>query len=41
MSLIAVRNVTIAFDGVAAVENVSFQIDRGDYLVIVGENGSG
>ena len=41
MSLIAVRNVTIAFDGVAAVENVSFQIDRGDYMVIVGENGSG
>ncbi len=41
MSLITVQNVTIAFDGVPVVEDVSFEIDRGDYLVIVGENGSG
>ena len=41
MALITVQNVTITFDGVTAVENVSFQIGRGDYLVIVGENGSG
>ena len=41
MALIAVKNVTIAFDGVTVVEDVSFEIDRGDYLVIVGENGSG
>lgn len=41
MSLITLQDVTIAFEGVAAVEHVSFQLDRGDYMVIVGENGSG
>ena len=41
MSLIAMKDVTIAFEGVVAVEKVSFRVDPGDYLVIVGENGSG
>lgn len=41
MALITLTDVTIAFEGVAAVENVSFEINRGDYLVVVGENGSG
>lgn len=41
MALITLTDVTIAFEGVAAVEHVSFEIDRGDYLVVVGENGSG
>lgn len=41
MSLITLQDVTVAFEGVAAVEHVSFQLDRGDYMVIVGENGSG
>ena len=41
MSLITLKDVTIAFEGVIAVENVRLSIDRGDYLVIVGENGSG
>ena len=41
MALITLRDVTIAFEGVPAVEHVSFQIDRGDYLVVIGENGSG
>lgn len=41
MSLITLQDVTIAFEGVAAVEHVSFQLERGDYMVIVGENGSG
>lgn len=41
MALITLADVTIAFEGVVAVENVSFHIDRGDYLVVVGENGSG
>ena len=41
MALIAMKDVTIAFEGVVAVERVSFQVDPGDYLVIVGENGSG
>lgn len=41
MALITLNDVTIAFEGVNAVEHVSFQIDAGDYLVIIGENGSG
>ena len=41
MALITVADVTIAYEGLIAAENVSFQIEKGDYLVIVGENGSG
>ena len=41
MALITMKDVTIAFEGVVAVEKVSFRVDPGDYLVIVGENGSG
>ena len=41
MALIAMKHVTIAFEGQVAVENVSFAVEPGDYLVIVGENGSG
>jgi len=41
MALIALKNVTVAFEGVNAVENVSFNVERGDYLVLIGENGSG
>lgn len=41
MALIGMKDVTIAFEGVVAVEHVSFRVDPGDYLVIVGENGSG
>ncbi len=43
------ENIAVRFDGVtigytaktAAVENVSFDVERGDFLLIVGENGSG
>ena len=41
MALITLKNVTIVFEGVAAVEDVSFELNRGDYMVIIGENGSG
>jgi len=41
MALITVADVTITYDGLVAAENVSFSINKGDYLVIVGENGSG
>ena len=41
MALIAMQDVTIAFEGTVAVDRVSFEVARGDYLVIVGENGSG
>lgn len=41
MALITLKDVTIAFDGVIAIDKASLEISRGDYLVIVGENGSG
>lgn len=41
MALIAMKDVTIAFEDTVAVQNVTFQVDPGDYLVIIGENGSG
>ena len=41
MSLIYCHNLNIAYDGHLAVDNVSFDIEEGDYLCIVGENGSG
>ena len=41
MPLIAMKDVTIAFEGMVAVDRVSFHVDPGDYLLIVGENGSG
>jgi zinc transport system ATP-binding protein len=39
--LIRVNNVTISYEGVPAVQDASFQVESGDYLVILGENGSG
>ncbi len=41
MALIELKDVTVAFEGVNAVEGVSFRVEKGDYLVMVGENGSG
>ena len=41
MALITLKDVTIAFEGVVAVNGANVSIDKGDYLVIVGENGSG
>ena len=36
MALMALRNVTIAFEGQVAVDSVSLQVERGDYLVVLG-----
>ena len=41
MALITLKDVTIAFEGVVAVNGANLTVDKGDYLVIVGENGSG
>ena len=41
MALITLKDVTIAFEGVPAVEHVSYTVNRGDYMVLIGENGSG
>ena len=41
MALIALDNITVAFEGDVAVDRVSLSVQRGDYLVVLGENGSG
>ena len=41
MSLIACKDLCLAYEGKTAVENLSFSVEPGDYLCIVGENGSG
>ena len=41
MALIAMKDVTIAFENTVAVRNVSLTVEKGEYLVILGENGSG
>lgn len=41
MELIRCNNVCISYDRTPAVKNLSFSVEKGDYLCIVGENGSG
>ena len=42
MSLIEVKNVSFAYnENHNAVENISFNIEKGDYVTIIGHNGSG
>lgn len=41
MSLIECDNITFTYDTKVALENLSFTVDSGDYLCIVGENGAG
>ena len=41
MALIQMKDVTIAFEGQVAVDRVSLSVEKGDYLVVLGENGSG
>ena len=41
MALIRCENVSIGYEGQTVVRELNFSIDSGDYLCIVGENGSG
>ena len=41
MAQIVCKDVTLGYDGVTVCENLSFSVDKGDYLCIVGSNGSG
>ena len=41
MALIQCKDVSLAYDGTVVAEQVSFSVQRGEYLCIVGENGSG
>ena len=41
MKLITIDSLTVAYSGVVALKNVSFTIDAGEIVTIVGPNGSG
>ncbi len=40
-NLLSVKNLAISYEGKRIIENVSFEVEEGDFLVIFGENGSG
>jgi branched-chain amino acid transport system ATP-binding protein len=41
MSILAVRNLSKAFGGVRAVDDVSFDVGEGEFLALIGPNGAG
>ena len=41
MSLVALRNVSFAYDGTPVLVDVDLTIEEGDFLAIIGPNGSG
>lgn len=40
-NILKVENLTVILDGVVAIENLGFEIEKGDNLAIIGPNGSG
>ncbi len=41
MAILECSDVTMSYEGVNVFENLSFKLNRGEYLCILGENGSG
>ena len=41
MALLKCENVTLGYDGEPLIKDLSFEVNPGDYLCIVGENGAG
>ncbi|MCR4591474.1 MAG: ABC transporter ATP-binding protein [Lachnospiraceae bacterium] len=41
MALLTVRNLSLGYDSHTILKNLTFSVNKGDYLCIVGENGSG
>lgn len=41
MSILAGNNLTIGYENNVVIKDISFEINKGDYLCIVGENGAG
>ena len=39
--ILDIRNVTVRFGGVVALDNVSFQVNQGEFLCLIGPNGAG
>ena len=41
MTILEVENLKVSYSNHVALENINFKIDNGDYVCLVGENGSG
>lgn len=41
MAQLTVKNLCPGYDGIPVTEDINFELNKGDYLCIVGENGSG
>lgn len=41
MALLEVKNITAKYGGEEVIKDISFSVERGDYLLVVGENGTG
>jgi len=41
MEILKSESLTLAYEGINVIENLNFSVDYGDYLCIIGENGSG
>ncbi len=41
MNIVEIKNLTIEYPGVKAIDNVSFSIEQNDFLGIIGPNGAG
>ena len=41
MSIVAVNDLTVAYGNHQVIDNLSFNINQGDFLVVIGENGVG
>ena len=41
MAQITCQNLAIGYDGRAILRNINFSVNEGDYLCIIGENGTG
>ena len=40
MALISCKDVSLGYEGKAIVSELNFEVNKGDYLCIIGENGS-
>lgn len=41
MAYLTCKNLTLGYEGHAIVSDLNFKVGKGDYLCIVGENGTG
>lgn len=41
MAIITCKNLTLAYEGLVAVSNLTFMVEKNDYLCIIGDNGTG